>query len=106
MFFDPFAPMRLTFQATRIGMEAQAVVAMRLAGMAGLWATPPSEMTRMVIEKAEAAIEAMQASTHAAMKGAAPDQVLRAGMTQIGRHTAGNLTRLSRMGPARAPFFW
>ncbi|HEY0212403.1 MAG TPA: antifreeze protein [Paenirhodobacter sp.] len=101
MFYDPFSPFKIALQATRIGIEAQAVVTMRLAGMAGLWDTPSSEMTRMVVEKAEAVTQAMRASTQAAIRGAAPDQVLQAGMAQIGQYTTRNLARLSQMGPAR-----
>lgn len=106
MFFDPLTPISIALQATRIGIEAQTVIAMRLAGMAGLWDTPPSEVTRMVVEKAEAAIEALEASAWAALEGKAPDAVLAAGMTEIGRYTSRNLTRLSSMGPAKGLAFW
>lgn len=101
MFTNPFLPVLLGFQAARIGLEAQAVIALRLAGMAGLWNTPKGENSRMVQEKAEAAIEAGQAVTLAALAGKGPAQVLQAGMDEIGKHTAGNMKRLARRGPKR-----
>ncbi|MFT3688153.1 antibiotic ABC transporter [Paenirhodobacter sp.] len=101
MLFDPVTPISIALQAARIGFEAQTVIAMRMAGMVGLWETPSSEMTRMVVEKAEAAVEAMEASAWAMMAGKTPDKVLKAGMTEIGRYTSRNMTRLSRMGPVR-----
>lgn len=100
MFFTLTAPLSLALEATRIGIEAQTVIALRLAGMAGLWDTPASEMTRMVVEKAEAALGALEASTRAALHGDSPEEVLQAGMTEIGRYTSDNLERLSRLGPA------
>ena len=45
-------------------------------------------------------------SAWAALEGKAPDAVLAAGMTEIGRYTSRNLTRLSSMGPAKGPAFW
>lgn len=106
MIFDPMAPWRLTLQATQIGVEAQSVIAMRLAGMVGFWATPPEEMSRMVSEKAIAAIEVAQATTRAAIAGHSADRVVEAGLRQIGRHTARNVRRLTKMGPAMGPVFW
>lgn len=99
MLFDLAAPFTLAMQAAQIGMEAQAVIALRMAGFAGLWQLPPEEATRMVVEKAEAAVDAFSAVTQAAFEGAAPETVLAAGMSEIGRRTAGNLERLSRLAP-------
>ncbi len=106
MVFDLMAPLRLTLQATQIGVEAQSVIAMRLAGMAGFWATPPEEMTRMVSEKAMAAVQVAEATTLAAIAGHSADRVMEAGMNEIGRYTASNVRRLSRMGPTMGPSFW
>jgi len=106
MDYEPISPVALALQATRIGFEAQSVIAMRLAGMAGLWATPPSEFALMVAEKAQAALEAAEAAVVAALRGQGPDAMLEASMVEIGRHTSGNLERLSRMGPAWGPVFW
>ncbi|WP_156894309.1 hypothetical protein [Rhodobacter xanthinilyticus] len=100
MLVDPLAPLSLTLEVARIGMEAQAVIAMRLAGMAGFWETPPSEFVRMVAEKPQAAVEAVEAATLAAIRGGSADEVMHAGLREIGRHTAGNFARLSQMGPS------
>lgn len=106
MMMDPLAPWRLSLQAAQIGVEAHSIIAMRLAGMAGFWATPPEELTRMVSEKAIAAIEVAEATTRAAIAGESADRVMEAGLRQIGRHTARNMRRLSKMGPAMGPVFW
>lgn len=99
MIDDPFLPLILGFQVARIGVEAQSVIAMRLAGMAGLWDTPPGEMSRMVTEKAQAAFQAGEAATRATLAGQGPVRAFQAGMEQIGRHTASNVQRLGRRGP-------
>jgi len=106
MIFDPMAPLRLAMQATQIGVEAQSVIAMRLAGMAGFWATPPEEMTRMISEKAIAALQVAEATTLAAFSGESADRVMEAGLEQIGQHTSSNVRRLSQMGPTMGPNFW
>jgi len=99
MIDDPFLPLVLGFQVARIGVEAQSVIAMRLAGMAGLWDTPPGEMSRMVTEKAQAAFQASEAATRATLAGQGPVRAFQAGMQEIGRHTAANVQRLGRRGP-------
>jgi hypothetical protein len=106
MFMNPLAPWLLSLEATRIGMEAQAVIALRVAGMAGLWDTSPEEMTRMVSEKPQAVAQAIQAAAHAVLSGHSADKVMHAGMREIGRHTANNVARLSKMGPAKHPLLW
>lgn len=103
MFFDPLSPFSLTLQAARIGVEAHTVIALRLAGMAGLWGTPNSEVVRMIAEKPQATAEAVEAATRAVLRGEGADKALQAGMSEIGRYTSSNLARLSEMGPAFAP---
>lgn len=105
MIEDPFLPMILGFQVARIGLESQTVIAMRLAGMAGLWNTPPGEMGRMVAEKAQAALEASHAAARATIAGEGPIRAFQAGVEQIGRHTAANVKRLGHHGPALPPGF-
>lgn len=100
MIDDPFLPLVLGFQVARIGLEAQSVIAMRVAGMAGLWNTPPGEMNRMVAEKAYAAIEATTAATQATLQGHGPIRAFQAGVAEIGRHTSANVKRLGHHGPA------
>ncbi|MDP3340244.1 antifreeze protein [Frigidibacter sp.] len=83
----------------RIAVEAQAVIAFRMAGMMGLWATKPQEMTRMIEEKPTAMLDAWCAASSAFMAGAAPAGVMRAGMKPIGVKTAANARRLGKLGP-------
>ncbi len=92
-------PFLLGMDMWRIGMEAQAVIALRTAGMMGLWATRPAEMTRMVHEKPTAALDAWFAAGRAFMGGAAPQAVMRAGLKPIGKKTGANMRRLGRLGP-------
>lgn len=98
MIDNPLLPVMLGFQVARIGLEAQSVIAMRLAGMAGLWNTPPGEMNRMVSEKAFAAIEATSAAAQATLAGQGPIRAFQAGVEEIGRHTAANVKRLGQHG--------
>lgn len=105
MFDEAFLPILLAAQATRIGLEAQTVIAMRLAGMAGLWDSPADEMHRMVAEKAVAVVEAGNAATQTALSGGSPARAIQAGMSAIGKHTSDNVERLGRRGPAWSPFF-
>ncbi|TQS73791.1 antifreeze protein [Rhodobacteraceae bacterium] len=92
--------MTLPIEAAWLGMEAQAVIALRMAGLAGLWHAAPDEMSRMVTEKQRASVDAGEAATRAFMQGAGADQAMRAVVQVYSRHTAGNLRRLAKLGPA------
>ena len=85
-----------------IGMlaaEAQMVVAMRIAGMAGTWSVLPSENQRMVEEKGPAFAEAAYVAWMAALAGKRPDQVVDAWTSSLRKQTGGNVRRLMRRGP-------
>jgi hypothetical protein len=97
---EVFAPWYLGVELVQMATEAQAVIAMRTAGMMGFWATNPSEMDRMVAEKTTAAAASMKAVQRAAMAGESPADVMRAGLAPIGRKTAANAKRLGNLGPA------
>ena len=96
---NAFTPFFLGLDMLRLGLEAQAVIAMRTAGMMGLWATRPQELSRMVREKPEAAAAAWIAATRAAMGGAGPEAVFRAALAPVKRRTGSNARRLARLGP-------
>lgn len=96
---NAFTPYFLGLEMLRIGMDSQAVVAMRMAGMMGLWATKPAEMSRMVREKPEAAMDAWFGMMRAAMSGAGTEAMMRAAMRPVGRRTGANVRRLARLGP-------
>ncbi|MFN3211081.1 MAG: hypothetical protein ACE369_19200 [Roseovarius sp.] len=57
------------FQAAMIVAEANAVIAMRLWGMAGFWAVTPSENSRMISEKSFALTRAVTDAGTAVMRG-------------------------------------
>jgi hypothetical protein len=97
---DVFAPWYLGIEMMQMAAEAQAVIAMRTAGMMGLWATNPAEMDRMVAEKTAAAAASMKAVQRATMAGKSPTDVMRAGLKPIGRKTAANAKRLGNLGPS------
>ena len=90
--------------AAQVGMvmaESQAVITMRLLGMAGIWSVTPSEDSRMVSEKIKALTEAATASTRVAMSGGSPHSVAEAAIRPIRRTTRANMRRLSKRGFAR-----
>jgi hypothetical protein len=102
MDFDPFAPWRLSLDLVGIGLASQTVIALRTAGMMGLWEAYPSEGSRMVAEKPRAFAQSFTAVAHAALSGADAQQIMRAGLTPIRRRTASNLRRLTKLGPKGA----
>jgi hypothetical protein len=80
----------------RMQTQSAAVIGLRMAGMAGAWAMPPTEYMRMVTEKQAAFSEAGRKMALAMMTGAAPLAVYGAGLAPVGRKTAGNSRRLTR----------
>jgi hypothetical protein len=55
----------------------------------------------MVAEKVPAFVEAMTASSIAAMSGKAPDKVMQAAITPLTREARSNRKRLAKRGPKR-----
>lgn len=96
---DPFEMWRAGAEMTRMALEAQTVIGLRLLGMAGLWSVAPSENGRMVSEKAAAFAKAGAAMGRAAGAGKSAEAIVRAGVKPIGRVTSRNVKRLSRRGP-------
>lgn len=88
-------PFDLWMQMTQIMIESQAVIAMRIAGMMGLWPQSANEATRMVTEKQDAMQLSVRAALRAASRGAAADTVLSEALRPIGRRTRSNAKRLS-----------
>ncbi len=81
---------------TRMLSEAQAVIAYRMLGMAGLWPVAPTETMRMVMEKLPAFAAAQMAAWQALATGRSPDRILAAWLKPIGKETRANQRRLSR----------
>lgn len=91
-------------------VESQMVIAMRLLGMAGIWAVKPDENMRMVGEKWTGFTDAALAAQSSVWRGERPDQVMVAAIRPIRARTYRNTRRLTRNGsrdfsallPARA----
>ena len=84
------------YATMRMLTEAQAVVAYRVMGMAGVWPVARSEMWRMTLEKGPAFAAASQGAWTAALAGQAPDKIAAAWLQQISKETHSNEKRLSR----------
>lgn len=91
---NPLAYWASGLAAARMMAEAQTVVALRVAGMAGFWTLAPGETARMVTEKQAAFAEAALAVASAAASGARPEQVFDAAIRPLGRRTSANAKRL------------
>lgn len=98
-FGTPIELWRSWLSVATLVAEAQTVVAMRLWGMAGLWAVAPGETHRMTAEKLPAFTEAAQAAVRAGASGQPPVQVLAAAVRPLRKRTKSNARRLARRGP-------
>ena len=94
--FDPFDYMRPAIEASKMMVEAQQVIALRMAGMAGVWSMGPHENQRMVDEKVEAMTESVQAVFTAGMAGKTAGAVALAGLQPLRQRTKANASRLSK----------
>lgn len=95
---DPADWIRAGWTLGMLAVETQAVMTMRLLGMAGAWSVLPSENARMVSEKAPAFADATRAATRAAIAGAPPLAVADAWAKPLRRRTGANARRLGRRG--------
>ncbi|MGR3466454.1 MAG: antifreeze protein [Shimia sp.] len=95
--FDPAEQMRAATELSLLAAETQAVVAMRLWGMAGLWNVTKGEDARMVSEKLPAWMDAYSAGTMQLVRGR-PDRVLPAMVKPLRRKTRANSRRLAKRG--------
>ena len=89
-------PMLLWQQMAQMALEAQMVIVLRTAGMMGAMRQDLAEPQRMVLEKADAASEAMHAALRAASRGERADRVMAAALRPYRRRTRANMRRLSR----------
>lgn len=94
----PLATIQAGFAGWRMMVEAQTVVAYRMMGMAGIWATDSSENSLMISEKGPALWSAQVAAANAMLRGARPDEVYSAWVKPIGRATRANASRLAKRG--------
>ena len=96
---SPYEFIRASADLALLAWETQMVMAMRIAGMAGMWSVVPSENDRMVSEKGPAFAEAAAAATMALARGSGPAAVTQAWMRPLRRRTGANARRLSKRGP-------
>jgi hypothetical protein len=94
--FDPFGLMAPLMEASQMMAEAQLVIGLRVAGMAGLWPMAEAETDRMVEEKLHAGIDAAQAMMRSGMAGESLGAVAMAGMKPLRHKTRANAKRLQR----------
>lgn len=97
--FLPAAQVRLATQFVRMAVEANTVIALRMAGMMGLMAQAPGEPFRMVAEKQAAVSESLFAMAQAQLRGHSTERMLSAGLRPYGRRTRANSRRLSVAKP-------
>ena len=95
---NPAAYWAATVQVGMVVIEAQAVIAMRMMGMAGIWSVTPTEDARMVSEKFEALTRSATAAAHVAMRGGTPDKIAEAAIKPIRQTTRANAKRLRKRG--------
>ncbi|WP_347267206.1 antibiotic ABC transporter [Paracoccus sp. (in: a-proteobacteria)] len=88
-------PLLLWQQMARMALESQMVIALRTAGMVGMLPQDAAEPHRMVLEKADAASEALQAALRAAGRGARADRIVAAAIRPYRRRTRANMRRLA-----------
>ena len=98
-FMTPTPALRLAQQSTLMMAEAQRVIAMRMAGMAGTWNVTPGEDAQMMSEKTEAAVASGQAMMKTILAGGSAGAVVLAGLRPVRARTRANAKRLTKRGP-------
>lgn len=86
--------MQMSWRNSVMMAEAQAVIAMRVFGMFGLWPVNSGENNRMVSEKIAAVQEGQAAAMRAMMRGGDAAKVSEAAMRPVRRRTKANVKRL------------
>lgn len=81
--------------------EAQAVIAMRMLGLFGVWSVPKTENRRMLNEKVFAFAKGSMDAGMAAVAGKPPDVVAALAIRPIRQATRSNHRRLTKRGLKR-----
>ncbi len=92
----PLAYMDLNTQITRLMLDTQTVMTLRLMGMSGAIPALRGENELMVAEKAPAMADAYAAGAKAAMSGRSPDQIISAVLAPISKKVRANRLRLMK----------
>lgn len=95
-FFTVFDFIRPAMEASKIMAEAQVVIGLRVAGMAGFWPMGRAENDRMVSEKMVASVDVAGAVMRSAMAGGSLPDIAIAAMRPVRGKTKSNVRRLSR----------
>ncbi len=85
-----------SFQAVRLGWEAQNVIALRLLRLAGGGARARAEASRMVTEKFATGANAQTAAVSAAISGASAPKVATRALKVYKKRLKANKRRLSK----------
>jgi len=90
----PFDLWRASLEVGTLAFEAQAVVTMRMMGMAGIWPVAKSESRRMLAEKPPAFAKAAAVATTKAIRGGRVDEVVSVAAKSLTTKTRANRKRL------------
>jgi len=93
---NPIAYFALHSQATRLMMDTQTVMAIRLMGMSGFVPSRTDENYVMMAEKGPAMMRALAAGNAALMAGKSPDKILSAAIKPLARKVSANRKRLMK----------
>ncbi len=93
--FNPFDFLRPTIEMSRMMVEAQEVILLRMTGLAGVWQMGPAENQRMMDEKVEAMTESAQAVYASGMAGNTAGEMALAGIAPLRDRTRANAKRLT-----------
>lgn len=93
---NPLTIMTLNTQLASLILDTQAVMSLRILGMAGALPQSRGEKSRMVNEKAPAMVKAFEAAAKAAMAGGRPDQIMAAAMAPVSKKVRANRKRLTK----------
>ncbi|MBW4961320.1 antifreeze protein [Sulfitobacter sp. CW3] len=93
---NPLNLFALNTQFASLLFDTQAVMTLRILGMAGLLPHASGENSRMVKEKGPAMAQAYKSATKAAMAGGSPDQIMTAAMEPVSKKVRANRKRLTK----------
>ena len=92
----PLTLMTLNANLAKLMIDTQAVMTLRLLGMAGALPQTRGENARMVNEKGPAMAKDYKAATKAAFAGGTPDQIFSAAMVPVSKKVRANRKRLTK----------
>jgi hypothetical protein len=94
--FSAFDLMQPTIEASKMVIEAQQVIALRMTGMAGIWSMGPAETKRRVDGTVAEITESARAMFAAGVACQSPGTVAMAAIGPLRRRTKANASRLNK----------